>query len=242
MRSTAGRMFLVLLLYFSFPLSVLAVTPPTFPLCARPQGVIKSDYHEGTHGIAGDTNSYSGHDTVYSLTPDTLTQCFCSVNGAGIQTNWWNVSSLTEDEVNTLKSQGWNYIPNGALWGLEESAYLAQNANYACLPQTQNNSTSGNSSANNSSTNGTNNSNSSGQVLGTTTAASGLTLGTNSSPDDVLGLAATGNISLIYALALMGITSLLLGVYLLIVQKYPHPLRQADFKDFIDSIAEDFPD
>ncbi len=118
-------------LFIAVPKS-LAVNTPSFQSCINPQGEIKVSYESGTHGIPGDSATYTGRDTVYRLSDETLAQCFCSANGDGIQTNWWKVSSLSDDEVETLRSQGWNYIPNGSLWGLEDAPYLAKNDRYSC--------------------------------------------------------------------------------------------------------------
>lgn len=109
-----------------------ATTTPTFPLCANPQGQVKSNYDSGTHGVAGDSSTYSGKDTVYTLSGNTLTQCLCTNSGSGIQTNWWKASSLSQEEIDVLISQGWVLIPNGSSWGLDSAPYLAKNSNYSC--------------------------------------------------------------------------------------------------------------
>jgi hypothetical protein len=120
------------------PKSVLALEQnielviPTFPVCSQPQGTTKVVYSNGIHGIPGRTQTYTGKDAVYNLTEETLTQCFCSVNDDGIQTNWWKVSSLSIADIEYLQSIGWTYIPNGALWGLEEAPYVANNVDYDC--------------------------------------------------------------------------------------------------------------
>ena len=110
----------------------LALETPNFPSCSNPQGTVKVSYNEGAHGIVGDSASYTGKDTVYQLDSGNLQQCFCSVNGQGIQTNWWRDSSLTSEERQILINSGWNYVPNGALWGLEGTPYFAKNSNYSC--------------------------------------------------------------------------------------------------------------
>lgn len=109
-----------------------AVTTPSFPACSSIQGILKVSYPSGTHGIVGSTATYTGSDKVYNLDENTKTQCFCAQDGQGIQTNWWKISSLTDDERKILENNGWNYIPNGALWGLEETSYMAINSNYTC--------------------------------------------------------------------------------------------------------------
>ncbi len=123
----------VLMIHTSGHISpVYALTIPSFTSCTNPQGSIRADHPTGTHGIAGETATYSGKDTVYTLTGNTLTQCFCSTSGDGIQTNWWKASSLSSIEISILEREGWISIPNGALWGLDEGAYLAKNTAYAC--------------------------------------------------------------------------------------------------------------
>lgn len=167
-----------------------AVTKPSFPACANPQGTTKVSYADGTHGIVGSTATYTGKDAVYTLSDDTVTQCFCSADGVGIQTNWWKASSLTEEEINILKSEGWFYIPAGNLWGLDQAPYVAQNISYSCLP--------GSSSSSSSSSN-----NSSSQDNGT---------GGGDPEGSVLGLAATGNIATVYAAFILATTFLFLGL------------------------------
>lgn len=164
---------LALSLFYRAPV-VQAVTPPDFPACANPQGTLQVSYEDGIHGIAGKTAEYKGSDSVYKLGDTTWLQCFCSQEGEGIQTNWWKVSSLTEDDIQILKNQGWSFIPTGALWGLDDEPYMAKNAPYACT----------------------------GKILASAA----------STAESVLGLASTGNISLIYGLASVGAGSLFLGI------------------------------
>jgi hypothetical protein len=111
------------------------IPKPTFPKCSTPQGQTVVYHITGVHGIPGDSGTYTGSDEVFRLTEDTLTQCFCSINDDGIQSNWWKVSSLTIDEVEELVALGWVYIPNGALWGLDEAPYMVQNTRYDCDPE-----------------------------------------------------------------------------------------------------------
>lgn len=199
-------MVIIFLLLFALltPLSAHALTTPTFPACANPQGIVKVEYSEGAHGIAGDTNPHTGTDSVYTLNADTLTQCFCSIYGNGIQTNWWKVSSLTDEEVDILKKEDWIFIPDGALWGLEAAPYLAKNNPYGCEPQESVQGASTNNSSNNQSDPSQNSSSqtSSGDVLGATTNAAGSVLG------------ATGNASLFYLSGIMGIFFLSTGLWL----------------------------
>ena len=95
--------------------SVFAVTTPSFPSCGNPQGVIKVQYSSGTHGIVGSSAEHKGSDTVYAVSNDTLTQCFCSEDNNRIQTNWWKIGSLTDSEIQTLRNLGWVYINGGCL-------------------------------------------------------------------------------------------------------------------------------
>lgn len=113
---------------------VYAVTTPNFPICTNPQGQVISSFEDGVHGIVGSTATYTGSDRVYAVAEGQIAQCFCSSDGVGIQTNWWNASSLTEDQINDLKAAGWYYVANGNVWGLDSDPYVAQNTNYSCLP------------------------------------------------------------------------------------------------------------
>lgn len=134
----------VLLLTILFGLSSLlfgsnpafAVTEPTFPSCINPQGTLKENYSSGTHGVPGDSTNYTGSDSVYYLTDNTLMQCLCPDNGQGIQTNWWKALGFTEAEIDVQKRNGWIYVPNGAVWGLENAPYLAKNIAYTCRGRT----------------------------------------------------------------------------------------------------------
>lgn len=159
----------------------LALDVPNFPSCTNISAPLKVSYDNGTHGIAGRTEIYTGSDKVYQISPETLTQCFCATNGAGVQTNWWEAASLTENQIQVFKNEGWIYIPNGALWGLKETAYLAKNADFSC----KNGTSGGSSSSSNSGQ---------GSILD----------GISTSVGNVLGLAFTGNIMTIIELILAG--------------------------------------
>ena len=188
--------------------SVNAQTIPSFPSCLNPQGVIRVSYSSGTHGVVGDATTYTGTDVVYQLTNDTLIQCLCPPNGDGIQTNWWKVSQLTNEEIDILKAQGWIYIPNGSLWGLDNPPYLAKNISYRCVGGAGGNGGSSNNgdggSSSSGSSNGSNNGGSGGNNAGTTTQKIG----------EVLGLASTGNIASILFYLISGIMILSIGIYL----------------------------
>jgi hypothetical protein len=177
-------------LYIFSGCNVWAVNAPSFPVCASPQGTIKADYSSGTHGIVGSTEEYYGKDTVYQIDSKKLMQCFCpSSGGSGIQTNWWKIPDLSDSEIKILNSQGWVYIPNGALWGLEETPYMAINSNYSCALATGDNASSN---------------------LDSSTAVAAII----SKAGEVLGLASTGSSALFYSLFIAGIASLLIGLLL----------------------------
>ena len=108
------------------------VVVPGFPTCSNPTGTLKVSYPSGIHGIPGMTGEFRGSDSIYTIDDKTLIQCFCSEDGKGIQTNWWRIDALTQDEIDILKKLGWLFIPTGSVWGLDESAYLAKNSNYDC--------------------------------------------------------------------------------------------------------------
>lgn len=180
---------------------VFAQTVPTFPSCLNPQGTLKVSYSEGTHGIAGSTSIYTGSDTVYRLSDETLIQCFCADDGNGIQTDWWKASTLSENEVQVLKNQGWVYVPNGALWGLTADPYLTKNSDYSCGsggPSFAEASTYAEASADKSA--GEGGIGGGGNVLG-----GELDLGS------ILGLATTGSTGKLYFLGIIAVTSFLLS-------------------------------
>lgn len=123
--------FCLLLISFASPAHSVAI--PGFPACTAPQGDIKANYSDGTHGIIGSTATYTGSDTVFQLSAETLVQCYCPKDGTtGIQSNWWKTSLLSETDIEILKNDSWNYVPNGALWGLEKAPYLVKNNEYTC--------------------------------------------------------------------------------------------------------------
>lgn len=122
-----------IVLVFALVSAVNAEVVPVFPSCSNPQGTLKVSYASGTHYIVGGSG-VSGSDAVYYTTDNALIQCFCADNGNGIQTNWWKISSLSQDQIDQLVKLGWYYIPSGANWGLEDSPYMAINGNYSCKP------------------------------------------------------------------------------------------------------------
>jgi hypothetical protein len=128
--------FLVLFL-FSATLSVqnasAAVSVPDFPVCSAPTGTLKVQHNDGIHGVIGNSAEFKGKDTVYTVNENQVLQCLCTTDGQGIQTNWWKIPSLTDSEIQALKNSGWYYVPNGALWGLDNTPYMAINNIYTCV-------------------------------------------------------------------------------------------------------------
>ncbi len=172
-----------------------AIEIPSFPSCVSPAGTLRVEYSNGTHGIVGSSATYVGSDKVYQLTPTTLAQCFCGSDGVGIQTNWWNASSLSENQIEILKSEGWHYVPAGNLWGLDATPYVAQNLSYSCLPTSSSNPQSSSSPTNSSS---------GGDGQGGGSQQSG----------SVLGLAATGDSLLLAMLAILSFILIFVGLKL----------------------------
>lgn len=200
-------LFILSLLVIVRPIaSVYAVNAPNFPLCANPSGQVIVHYDNGTHGIAGSSGTYTGSDTVYNVGETQVTQCFCSTDGSGIQTNWWNASSLSEEQVAILKSQGWIYVPNGNLWGLSSDPYVAKNSTYSCLPTGGGDPNGGGDGKSDGKSDGrsscpecTQSPIGGGDVLGTSTG-------------DVLGLAATGDTWMLYSVFGVALFMLISGV------------------------------
>lgn len=199
MKSLASFSLVVITFYLGLVRTSFAYQVPQFTSCLNPSGSVKANYETGTHGIPGRTASYEGKDTVYNLSGNELTQCFCASSGTGIQTNWWKVSSLTEAEVNGLKSQGWVYIPNGALWGLEEAPYLAFNSDYACGKSSQGSCCSPTTDI--PGPGGSGGQGGSGSVLGISTGS-------------VLGLASTGNTRFLLSVLFVSVFALISGMIL----------------------------
>jgi hypothetical protein len=133
-----GRFFLLTLfitgLLITTTARAFAVTPPDFPACSAQVGApIIATYSGGTHGVVGDTKTYTGSDTVYAVdAQNKVLQCFCGVDGSGIQTNWWKASSLTDADIKILVNQGWHYVQNGSIWGLSDEPYIGKNIEFAC--------------------------------------------------------------------------------------------------------------
>lgn len=186
-------LFTIVLLLVVWPVRIVrALDVPSFPTCSNPQGTLQVSYNSGTHGIVGNPGEFTGSDKVYSVNESQELQCFCSTDGNGIQTNWWKVSSLSQDQLQTLKNLGWVFVPNGADWGLDQGPYMAQNTNYSC---------------NENGTGGGNTTTSSGG----STSTAGASTSSDPAPS-VLGLAATGDTWMVGLLAALSGTSFVLGV------------------------------
>jgi len=112
--------------------SAQQVSAPNFPSCDNPQGNLRVSYTSGTHGIPGNSGVFIGSDSVYDVSSQALIQCFCPEQGSGIQTNWWKIPALSQDEIDSFVKQGWIYVPTGSVWGLDDAAYLAKNLTISC--------------------------------------------------------------------------------------------------------------
>jgi hypothetical protein len=112
--------------------NVFAVSAPEFPTCSNPSGSVKVEYQSGNHAIVGETSLRQGSDKVYSIENGNYMQCFCPEQGSGIQTNWWRLGQIDQKLIDSMKSQGWHYIPDGSDWGLTSDPYLAKNNDYSC--------------------------------------------------------------------------------------------------------------
>lgn len=175
------------------------IAPPSFPSCLNPQGEVTSSFSDGIHGIPGNTQSFSGNDIVYTVTPTTVLQCFCSPTGDGIQSDWWKVTDLTPEQIQTFVTAGWVFVPDGSVWGLDAAPYLVQNISFTCSGPSggpPGNSSPGPSSSSPSSSNGSSSSSSNGTV------------------GEVLGLASTGNIVVIASWFALGFVLTAVGLLL----------------------------
>lgn len=174
---------LVVVSALSVAKSANAATTPNFPSCIAPTGSLKVNYDSGVHGIPGDSNTYTGKDSVYTISENALTQCFCPTNGAGIQTNWVKAGVYSENDVKVLTAQGWIYVPTGKVWGLEDTPYLAKNESYSCRGSETRVGGASDSKSNSSNNSG------------------------------VLGLASTGNFTVLVGSAILGAIFLLVGIF-----------------------------
>lgn len=152
------------LVFFSLK-PAFAQTPPQ-ATCITPTGEKIVTYLEGIHGVAGNLNPFTGKDDVFNLGNDDALQCFCATDGTGVETIWWSsFQDLTQEEIDSLISQGWIFVPDGSLWGLATKPYLAKNTNFACSQTTTTSSNPSQSSSD------TSQSSTPGQVLGVSTLA-----------------------------------------------------------------------
>jgi hypothetical protein len=117
-------------LYLSAATPVSATYVPSFGTCLNPQWSQTQVNYGDNHGVIN-VGSFPGTDTIYQ-SGNNVMQCLCTSTGAGYQTNWLSAQGLSESQIETLKAQGWIYVPYGNDWGLGNGAYLAQNSSYAC--------------------------------------------------------------------------------------------------------------
>lgn len=159
---------LLIVISLSSASTISAQAIPSFPSCPNPGGEIIAKYDSGKHGVPGDSTEYMGADTVFKLNDAMVVQCLCPDSGSGVQTLWWKDPGLSADQQSIVVRQGWIRIPNGSLWGLDNSVYFTKNSNFECKGR-------------------------GGAVLGASTSNSGATI---NDPGSILGastLAGTGN-------------------------------------------------
>lgn len=180
-----------------------------FGSCLNPQWTKTQENVGSAHGVIG-IGSFAGTDSIYASNGNVM-QCLCTENGKGYQTNWLKASHKSAGEIESLKSQGWMYVPYGEDWGLEKSPYLAKNIEYSCAyctptPAPTSTPTPG------------------ATATPTVTPTAGPTAtptpGPSATPTSapgtsVLGtVASTGNAFVIYASVLAGAASLIIGLVL----------------------------
>jgi len=197
---TFASILIVIVLFLTGTVSSIYAdqNPPEFPMCSNPIGSITADYSTGTHGIVGSAVSFTGADKVYTFANDNALQCFCPSDGAGIQTNWWKIDTMTEFEIKEFENVGWMYVANGDNWGLAQGPYLAKNINFSCQGGNSNNGSNGGSSKDNYGGGSSSNS------------GSGSVIGARS----VLGLATTGSMIKIIELITFGFVLIGIGLML----------------------------
>ncbi len=195
MRKIFG-LFLAVSFFIAVPY-VFAISSPNFPSCLNPTGTLTTVHKSGTHGVPADTTAYSGTDSLYAISQNSFIQCLCTNAGKGIQTDWWNIEGLSRTDTDTLIMQGWNYVPDGSVWGLSASPYMTKNLNYTCF-----NGNSGGASLSAESDGG--------NVLGAAT---------NTAVGSVLGLASTGNIVFVYIIDLLAMLAMIMTILISLKRK-----------------------
>ncbi len=130
MKKTIALTSITGMLFMSVALPAYADPVPTFGTCLNPQWNQTQVNYGSNHGVVN-VGTFEGTDTIYSSNGNVL-QCLCTGQGLGYQTNWLKAANYSSSQIDYLKAQGWIYIPSGSAWGLEDSAYLAQNSSYSC--------------------------------------------------------------------------------------------------------------
>ena len=112
------------------------VSPPEFPVCSEQSGDgDKAHYDFGLHQIL-DAGLVEGADDVFSLGDGNYLQCYCPVEGDdGIQTFWWRIGDLAQEEIDKFVSEGWILV-NGLQWNLDDAWYLGKNSYNSCAEPT----------------------------------------------------------------------------------------------------------
>lgn len=132
MKHIVALVLSALLLAFSFTPTRAVFDPPLFS-CLQPIGTTIASYSSGTHGIPGNTGTFTGSDRVFNIDQSHVLQCFCpSDSSNGIQSNWWRITDLSEADQDFFVRRGWVYIPDGQPWGLAQGPYLVKNDSFQC--------------------------------------------------------------------------------------------------------------
>ena len=187
---------------------VYANNVPEFGSCVNPQWSqtqvnTLTDPNGPKHGVVG-VASFIGTDTIYKSGSNAM-QCLCTDTGEGYQTNWLKASYYSHDQIESMKAQGWIYVPEGQDWGLEKGPYLAKNASYTCTVCTP--TPTGTVTPTPTSVPGPT------PTPGVTTQVQGASAN-NSSSSNNSGLASTGNALVIYVSLIAGAAALILGMVL----------------------------
>ena len=121
---------LCLILPAVVPQVASADSQPSFSSCPSGSGAVLASYNDGTHGVPGDSATYTGSDTVYDQGNGSALQCLCGTSGT--QTEWWSIVDMSVNDIQSYENQGWVYVPDGSQWGLTSGPYLASNSSYSC--------------------------------------------------------------------------------------------------------------
>jgi hypothetical protein len=133
-------MFLFSMPFFALPFFISSsidatIAPPTYQKCEEALLIPTNNfvnYGLADYGVPG-KGVIRGVDKVLFFGDKQQLQCFCPQTGnIGTQSDWWNASKLSNEEIQTFKNQGWMYLLPGKDGNVYKIPYLVRNRDYQC--------------------------------------------------------------------------------------------------------------